>query len=112
MRLTAEEAASGGHKLVLKLMKNIYGLKQAGRLLHQMLSDKLRELKYEQSNVDMCIYHKIMKSALILVGVYVDDLLVTSNEANLIDEFFDQMKAFDVKDLGTAAKFLGIKVEY
>jgi hypothetical protein len=32
MKFTAEEAASGGNKPVLKLMKNLYGLKQAGRL--------------------------------------------------------------------------------
>ncbi len=41
-----------------------------------------------------------------------NDLLVTSNEAVLVDDFFDQMKAFDVKDLGVAAKFLGIKIDY
>jgi hypothetical protein len=42
MKLTAEAAASGGDKPVPKLMKNIYGLKQAGRLWHQMLSEKLQ----------------------------------------------------------------------
>jgi hypothetical protein len=30
----------------------------------------------------------------------------------LIEEFFVQMKAFDVKDLGIASKFLGIKIEF
>jgi hypothetical protein len=40
-----------------------------------------------------------------------DDLLVTSNSEKLVDEFFEQMKAFDVKDLGEAEKFLGIKIE-
>ncbi len=38
-------------------------------------------------------------------------LLVTSNNAKLIDEFFEQMKAFDVKDLGEVEKFMGIKIE-
>jgi hypothetical protein len=47
----------------------------------------------------------------ILVGIYVDDLLVTSNNAKLIDELFEQMKAFDVKDLGEAEKFRDIKIE-
>ncbi len=80
MKLTAEEAASGGDKPVLKLMNNIYGLKQAGRLWHQMLSEKLQEENYKQSSVDMCLYYKIMKTTIILVGIYVDDLLVTSND--------------------------------
>jgi hypothetical protein len=108
MKLTAEEAASGGDKPVLKLMKNIYGLKQAGRLWHQMLSEKLQELNYKQSSVDMCLYYKIMKTTIILVGIHVDDLLVTSNDAKMVNEFFEQIKTFDVKDLGIASKFLGI----
>jgi hypothetical protein len=60
----------------------------------------------------MYLYYKIMKTTLILVGVYVDDLLVTSNDAKMVNEFFEQMKTFDVKDLGIALKFLGIKIEH
>jgi hypothetical protein len=52
-----------------------------------------------------------MKTTIILVGIYVDDLLVTSNDAKKSNEFFEQMKTFDVKDLGIASKFLGIKIE-
>jgi hypothetical protein len=37
MSFTAEEIASGRKKPVLKLMKNIYGLKQTGWLWNQML---------------------------------------------------------------------------
>jgi hypothetical protein len=51
-----------------------------------------------------------MKTTIILVGIYVDDSLVTSNDANMVNEFFEQMKTFDVKDLGIASKFLGIKI--
>jgi hypothetical protein len=112
MKLTAEEEASGRNKSALKLLKNLYGLKQAGRLWNQMLDVKLRELKYKQSSVDMCLYYKIMKTTLMLAGVYVDDSLVTSNDVKIIDEFFEQTEAFDVKDLGAATKFLGSKIEY
>ena len=112
MILTEEEAASRGKKPVLKLQKNIYGLKQAGRLWNQMLDQKIRDLGYKQSSVDMCLYYKITKTTLVLVDVYVDDLLVTSNKVQLVDDFFEEMKTFDVKDLGTATKFLGIKIEY
>jgi hypothetical protein len=86
-------------------MKKIYGLKQAGRLWHQMLSEKLQEVNYKQSSVDICLYYKIMKTTVILVGVYVDDLLVTSNDAKMLNEFFEKMKTF-------ASKFLGIKIEH
>jgi hypothetical protein len=58
----------------------------------------------------MCLYYKITKTASVLVGIYVDDLLVKSNNAKLIGEFFEEMKAFGVKDLGVVMKILGIKV--
>jgi hypothetical protein len=74
-----------------------------------MLDAKMREMKYKQSSVDMCLYYKLMNATIILVGIYVDDLLVTSNNVQLVDEFFQDMKAFDVKDLGLATKFLCIK---
>jgi hypothetical protein len=109
MTLNAEQAKSGGNRPILKLMKNLYGLEQPGRLWHQMLDEKLRALKYNQSSVDMCLYYRTTKTTVILVSIYVDDLLVTSNNAKLIDEFFEEMKAFDVKDLGEAEKFLGIR---
>jgi hypothetical protein len=48
--------------------------------------------------------------AIILVGIYVDNLLVTSNNVKLVEEFFQEMKAFDVKDLRLATKYLGIKI--
>ncbi len=110
--ILTEDVASGGKKPVLKLLKNIYGLKQAGRLWNQMLDQKIRDLGYKQSSVDKYLYYKLMKTTLILVGVYVDDLSVTSNDVKLVDEFFEEMKTFDVKDLGTATKFMGIKIEY
>jgi hypothetical protein len=92
LKPTEDEAASEGKKPVLKLLKNIYGLKQAGRLWHQMLDKKLRELNYKQSSVDMCLYYKIKEDTQVLVGIYDDDLLVTSNNVKLIDEFFEGMK--------------------
>ncbi len=38
--------------------------------------------------------------------------MVTANNEKLIEEFFEDMKAFDVKDLGIVEKFLGFKVEH
>jgi hypothetical protein len=113
MKLTEEEeAANGGNRHVLKLMKDLYGLKEAGRLWNQMLDEKLRELEYKKSSVDMCLYYQVTKTTLFLVGVYVDDLLVTSNDVKLVDKRFEDMKIFDIKGLGTAENFFGIKIEY
>jgi hypothetical protein len=51
-----------------------------------------------------------MNTTIILVGIYVDDLVI-SNNVKLVEEFFQEMKAFDLKDLGLVTK-LGIKIEH
>ncbi|XP_028556557.1 uncharacterized protein LOC114581179 [Dendrobium catenatum] len=50
------------------------------------------------------------KSSL-LVGVYVDDLIVTGSDVQCIEEFKAQMKVkFDMSDLGLLSFYLGIEV--
>jgi hypothetical protein len=52
----------------------------------------------------MCF--KITKTTLVFVGIYVDNLLVTSNNANPIDELSEEMKAFDLEDIGVMRMIL------
>jgi hypothetical protein len=111
MEPTAEEQGNGGANPVLKLQRSLYGLKQAGRLWNALLHKKLIELGFSQCKTDLCLYYKRMGQDIILVGVYVDDLLSTATQTSLVKEFFDEMKTLDVKDLGTVAKFLGIRLE-
>ncbi|KAL8117921.1 hypothetical protein AgCh_015708 [Apium graveolens] len=48
----------------------------------------------------------------LVIGVYVDDLLVTGSNISVINEFKDQMdKAFDISDLGMLSYYLGIEVK-
>ncbi|KAJ8575054.1 hypothetical protein ON010_g4154 [Phytophthora cinnamomi] len=64
-------------ELVLELEKALYGLKQAGRLWNKLLHSKLVEIGFVQSLTDMCVYSRRQGGVLLVVGVYVDDLLVT-----------------------------------
>jgi hypothetical protein len=86
-QLTTEEAASGGSKPILILMKKIYGMRQTGRLWNTLLDEKLCELNFKQFCVDMSILQD-PKTTLILVGVYVYDLLGTSD--NVLYSWLDQ----------------------
>nr|CCA17046.1 hypothetical protein HCAG_04640 [Albugo laibachii Nc14] len=47
---------------------------------------------------------------LTIVGVYVDDLLVTGKSRDAVDKFFKEMSALEIKDLGVVNKFLGIRI--
>ncbi|POM58937.1 Mitochondrial Carrier (MC) Family [Phytophthora palmivora] len=52
-----------------------------------------------------------LERGMTIVGVYVDDFLVTASTANLVDDFFTAMSVLSIKDLGVVRKFLGMRVE-
>ncbi|KAG6614663.1 Integrase catalytic core protein [Phytophthora cinnamomi] len=99
-------------EVALELKKALYGLKQAGRRWSKLLHSKLVEIGLHQSLVDMCVYYRYKDGVLIVVGVYVDDLLVTGIQQHAVDVFFEELKSLDIKDLGCAHMFLGMRIEY
>ena len=46
----------------------------------------------------------------LLVGVYVDDLIITGAEEREVEAFKAQMKIFDMSDLGLLSFYLGVEV--
>ena len=97
--------------LALLLKKSLYGLKQSGRLWSKLLDSKLRESGYQQCTTDMCLYIKYKGKICAVVGVYVDDLLVTGTRQSAVDEFYKDMASLSIKDLGIMNKFLGLRIE-
>jgi hypothetical protein len=54
---------------VFKLLANIYGQKQAGRVRNSYLITKLQEINFKQSLIDDCIFYRDE----VIFIVYVDD---------------------------------------
>ena len=62
--------------------------------------------------MDQCIYHKVSGSKIIFLVLYVDDILLASNDLGLLHEvtrFLSQQ--FDMKDMSEASYVIGIKIE-
>ena len=59
----------------------------------------------------MCLYFNYKGKICTVVGVYVDDLLVTCTRQSAVDEFFKDMASLSIKDLGIMNKFLGLRIE-
>ena len=57
----------------------------------------------------MCLYFKRDAGGITVVGVYVDDLLVTGTSQKRVEEFFDKAKELQIKNLGRLKKLLGIR---
>jgi hypothetical protein len=58
----------------------------------------------------MCLYHKWIKNEVILVGVYVDDLLIVSTRVELVSKLFEDQEELRLKNLGPVTRFLGINM--
>ena len=81
---------------------------QAGRLWSQLLHNKLEEDGFSRCATDMFLYYKRMGNDMKVVGVYVDDLIVTATTAALVQGFsFLRL----IKDLGEIRKFVNMRIE-
>ncbi|GJW57488.1 zinc finger, CCHC-type containing protein [Tanacetum coccineum] len=101
----------GNSRKVYKLTKDLYGLRQAPRAWNMKLDQTLKSLDFKKCNLEQAVYTKRSKTSTLIVGVYVDDLIITGTPRKEIDLFKSQMKdKFEMSDLGLLAYYLGIEV--
>lgn len=92
------EGFKDGTKRVCKLQKALYGLKQSSRVWNRTLNEALVEFGLKRGSVDQCIYHMVVNSKLIIVAIYVDDVLVITNDVDLENRLKKQLfDRFDIK---------------
>ena len=107
-----ENYVSGDAKsMVCKLKKSIYGLKQASRQWYYKFHNVIISFGFEANLVDECIYLKFCGSKFVFLVLYVDDILLASNDINMLHETKKfLMNNFEMKDLGDASFVLGIEI--
>jgi hypothetical protein len=99
----------GKEHMVCKLNKSIYGLKQASRQWYLKFDAVVTANGFIENKVDQCIYMKVSGSNFIFLVLYVDDILLASNDKNLLSETKQLLSYhFDMKDLGEASYVLAI----
>ncbi|GJU39567.1 ribonuclease H-like domain-containing protein [Tanacetum coccineum] len=95
---------------VCKLVKSLYGPKQASRQWNVKLTSALLKNVFIQSKNDYSLYVKIKKGLFIGLLVYVDDIVITGNDLTKIENFKSFLSSkFMIKDLGKLKYFLGIE---
>ena len=99
-------------KMVCKLKKSLYGLKQSPHAWFERFSKVIKSRGYSQGQTDhtLLVKHSSNKRVTILV-VYVDDIILIGDDFNEMEEIKRLMAmAFEVKDLRTMKYFLGMEV--
>ena len=99
-------------KLVCKLKKSLYGLKQSPRAWFERFTNVVRKQGYNQGQSDHTLFFKRFPGNLItILIVYVDDIIVTGNYEKEVERLKGVLnREFEVKDLGPLRYFLGMEV--
>ena len=99
-------------KYCLKLVKNMYGQKQAGRIWNQYLVEGLKNIGFEPSKCgDECVFYR----GDVIFFVYVDDgCFLGANKAS-VDQAIEDLQnpdmakhRYDIEDRGDISDYLGI----
>jgi hypothetical protein len=101
----------GGNAPYVRLKKALYGLKQASRIWNNNIDKFMKELGFKQSKAEPCIYVYGEDTEKVIVGVYVDDLIIASQSLQNIQFVKNAlMIRYSMKDLGELNTIIGINV--
>jgi hypothetical protein len=101
-----------GSGLVCRLDKPLYGLKQSPRAWNLKIHAFLETLGFNNCHGDHSVYHKLGQEYRLYIVLYVDDLIITGNSLEKLQELKSNLSSkFEMKDLGELKFYLGIKVE-
>jgi hypothetical protein len=100
----------------LRLVKGLYGLKQAGRIWNECLVESLQKIGFTPLKSDTQVMQMTKKdknghATKCIIGIHVDDITLTTNNETLRSEILQLLQQkFLVKDLGGISHYLGMRV--
>ena len=98
-----------GEETVLLLLRNLYGLKDAGATWFEHLSKGLANIGFIPTESDPCVF---IQGTNILLQ-YVDDCVIISRSEGEANTIFNKLKqqGFELTDEGTMETYLGIQID-
>ena len=86
---------------VCKLLKSIYGLKQASRSWNIRFDEAIKSFGFTKSEEESCLYKKFSGSSVAFLILYVDDILLIGNDVQMLQQVKESLeRCFAMKDLG------------
>lgn len=94
---------------VLKLLANLYGQKQAGRVWNGYMVEKLQSIGFEPSLIDECVFYRDD----VIFIVYVDDGIFISGDDNSITKAIHDISesGLGIEDQGHPADYIGVAIK-
>ena len=94
---------------VLKCNKNIYGQRQAGRVLNRYLIGKLKKIGFRQSRIDSCVLYR----GNTIYVLYTDDSIIAGPCREELNKTIDEIKrvGLDITVEGNLEDFWGVRMD-
>ncbi len=111
MKIPAGVKVAGGENkdFVLKLHRNMYGQKNAGRVWNDYLVKKLtKEVGFKQSRMDECVFWH----GRVMYVLYTDDSILAGPDPKEIEKIMEKMRKanLDITVEGDLEDFLGVNI--
>eukprot|EP00253_Pinus_taeda_P033302 PITA_33302 len=95
---------------VCRLKRELYGLKQAPRAWYTRIDSYFIGLGFKKSEADANLYHIMVEGKILIIIIYVDDLIITSDEKFIKSCKEELAIEFDMKTMELIYYFLGMEV--
>uniref|UniRef100_H3G8H7 Reverse transcriptase Ty1/copia-type domain-containing protein n=1 Tax=Phytophthora ramorum TaxID=164328 RepID=H3G8H7_PHYRM len=94
------------------VLKALYGLRQSGREWNSELNEWLLSRGFQRSLTEPCLYYWVDGDTVVYVLVYVDDILVATNDEAFKSKLFSELdNTYGIKDQDLLTEYLGVEVE-
>ncbi|KAJ3474117.1 hypothetical protein NLI96_g12642 [Meripilus lineatus] len=96
---------------VVRLVKGLYGLKQAGRLWNQKLHSVLLQMGFKRLKSDASVYLFIRDDVRVIIPIFIDDITLAGRSVASIKAVIAELAThFKLRDLGPSSYLLGIEI--
>ena len=86
-------------------------IKQGSHQWYLKFNDTIISFGFKKNTVDRCIYLKVNGSKVIFLILYVDDILLATNNLGLLHETKKFLSSnFEMKDMGETSYVIGIEI--
>ena len=110
--MEAPEGIGAKDDEVVKLEQTIYGLVQSARQFWKKLRNVLKTLGFGGGDIDPCLLYKKTDKGIVLIGLYVDDLLIIGDEDDINETIAGLKKHFSVKVEDDINDYLSCEIHF
>jgi hypothetical protein len=96
--------------VVLKLIKALYGTKQAAMAFWKELLKCMGSMGYTRNGTDPCMYYKWKAAGLVVWLSWIDDCMVWGPKSEVPNENQEFLKRFECDNVGPVEEYVGCKI--